>query len=307
MIPKHLPIAGPWEKLAVEIAATIGALLLPLAFFGGSSESSDRADVQTVPAIQPVQGQVTCSAWERGTAKVDDPFDVQGIELGKSFTANGVNSTYHVFAKGIDFSKPVRVVVRLHGDGAREYDVPNGLTTCLADAANRQNAIYVVPRTPDRNNSATWWEDIPRNREWLGALLDREIYPRFGLSAQDSVWVGYSGGAEMITYGILPYRPDWVGQSATMIGGGGAPRELNAPVSVEKRKQLDLAWAVGLDDDGRGDTFNALRSARAGAQFYRDAGFDRVSEVYPAGYDHVTIPQITILNQRLAGEPLALG
>ncbi|QGU01371.1 hypothetical protein CKALI_02410 [Corynebacterium kalinowskii] len=250
---------------------------------------------------------VQCSWWEKGAASVASPFGANGVELGKNFTSNGVRGNYHVFAEGIDFSRPVRVVVRLHGDGAREYDVADGLTACLADQANRHNAINVVPKSPDTVGSVTWWEDIPRNREWLGALLQQEIYPRFGLSAQDSVWMGYSGGAEMITYGILPRNSEWIGQSATMVGGGGAPHEVAVQPSAAQRENLELAWVVGLNDDGRDGTFNALGNARAGAEFYRSIGFARVQEAYPAGYDHVSVPQIKILDQRLSGEAISLG
>lgn len=293
-------------RSSIFAAVTISAMVFPQACYGGSSLSSDRSEVQ-VPQPTLNHSDVTCSNWEKGAVSVPSPYSVAGIELNKSFADQGVESNYHVFAKDIDFSKPVRVVVRLHGDGAREYNVPDGLTTCLANVANQHNAIYVVPKSPDRQGTETWWEDIPRNRAWLGALLQREIYPRFGLTVADSVWMGYSGGAELITYGILPYHPEWIGQSATMVGGGGAPHRLYAPVSPDQLKNVELTWTTGLDDDGRNDTYNALASARAGAQFYRGAGFVNVIEDYPAAYNHYNVPQIKALEQKLSGQTIKLG
>lgn len=293
------------RRTAVAASVAAAAVAFPQACYGGSSLSSDgRAGFPTPP---PPPQLVDCQVWQAGATAVNAPFGAQGVELNKSFTANGVKGNYHLFARGVDFSKPVRVVVRLHGDGGREYDNPDGLTSCLADVANRHNAIYVVPKSPDTVGSITWWEDIPRNRAWLGALLQQEIYSRYGLSAANSVWMGYSGGAEMLTYGILPRYPEWVGESATMIGGGGAPANVYNSATPEQKASVRLGWVTGLNDDGSDGSYNALASARAGAQFYRGQGFMRVSESYPPNVNHYTVPQLLALEQQLSGRDVKIG
>lgn len=245
---------------------------------------------------------VPCEEWGGPFPAVDSPYFASQGSLNQPFSSDGVISSYHLFDRGIDYSKPVRIVVRLHGDGAQEFDDPAGLTACLAAVANQHNAILVVPRSPDFA-TATWWEDIPTNRRWLGELLAQRIFPRFGLRATDTVWVGYSGGSEMLTAGILPHNPEWVGLGALMISGGSAPESVEKPASGEQLATLPLAWIVGANDHGEDNDFDAVAAARSGAQFYRDQGFERVTDSYLEELDHYDMPQADILEQFLGELP----
>lgn len=238
--------------------------------------------------------------WGSTKAEAASPFDDENVQLAVPFRYNGITSTYHLFAQDIDYSRPVRLVVRLHGDGAEEFDEPDGRATCLADVANRNNAIFLEPRTPDAVD-VSWWEDIPANMEWLGGLLEQEIYPKLGLGPADTVWLGYSGGAELLTYGILKEHPEWLGPTVIMISGGGSPESVAVEASEEQRANMDLTWVTGDQDDGRDDSFDALGQSTRGADFFRSQGFQHITEVYPMGYDHGNLPHPLILEQKLSG------
>lgn len=138
------------------------------------------------------------------------------------------------------------------------------------------------------------WRRLGPNLHWLTALLTEEILPLDGVDPTNIWWYGYSGGAEMISYGILPAAHGLVTGGAVLLGGGGAPDDFDDDgPSPAVRRSLPLTWVVGDRDDGTtsDDGFNALAAARAGSRWYRSRGFDRARlEVVP-GRDHYTVPQ----------------
>lgn len=309
------------------VAATAAAVMVTPLLLGLSSGSSDGPanrlpSIPQLPApLQPAPGSVPgntdCAKYglaaDNPAAELKsiyaDPanpsFDrpAPGVELNKTYTINGVTSQYHLFTRGVDFSKPVGVVVRLHGDGAHEFDEPGGLTACLAGVAAQHNMIYVVGKSPDRSGTVTWWEDIPTNRAWLDGLVHREVKSKVNYDPANVYWMGYSGGAEMLTYGILPRYADWVTRGAMMLGGGGAPGQMYALPSATTLANADLTWVTGMNDIGAtAGSFNALEAARAGAEFYRSQGFQRVSELWAAEQDHYSLPHAMLLEQKLSGE-----
>ena len=136
--------------------------------------------------------------------------------MNQPLDVHGIRSRYHVFARGVDFSKPVGVVMRLHGDGAYEYDHPEGLLNCMASVAASHNMILVAPRTPDHEGTRTWWENIGESSEWLSGLISqlREDYDN--VDTHNMWWMGYSGGAELISYGLLAQEPENITAGAIM-------------------------------------------------------------------------------------------
>lgn len=219
------------------------------------------------------------------------------------FTHDGRTSPYRVYDSGIDPEQPVGLLIRLHGDGGYEFDEAQRFMACLAAQANSHNLIVVNPRTPSAD--LTWWTEIRPNTAWLKSLHHFLLvdYPEID---KDSVWwMGYSGGAEIITYGLLPTETGIVSGGAIMIGGGGAPTwDADIVATPEQRRSLPLIWSTGRYDTGDDPAadFDALTAASRGSLFYRQQGFQRVTMDFMREADHFTIDQINVLADTLHRE-----
>ncbi|WP_051077985.1 hypothetical protein [Corynebacterium lubricantis] len=222
------------------------------------------------------------------------------VALGQSLTdSNDITSHYHVFAHEIDRSEPVGLLVHLHGDGAAEFDSPNGFAACAANVAAQHNLITVIPHTPDTQQE-TWWHQLSVNQHWLNALVD-QLITDYDLDAEKIWWSGYSGGAEMISYSLLHANPDIVTGGAIMFAGGGAPVDQDPTFEAHYQQTTPLYWVVGSNDDGTtsDDGFNAIRAVRRGSHWYEDQGFDNVHTEIVEGHDHYTLPKIDLIAEIL--------
>ena len=223
---------------------------------------------------------------------------VKGISLDQHFSSDGVSGRYHVFARGIDYSKPVGLVVRLHGDGAEEYAKPWGMLNCMAQVAASHNAILLVPLTPDPAEDLTWWKEMDSNRPWLMDLVQQRLPESFPIDRDRVWWMGYSGGAEMLSYGVVPENLDAVTGGAIMVGGGGAPRYATLRPTAEQAQHTPLYWTVGARDDGTDprEPFDARSAAVEGSAWYERHGFAGVRLSVMNGHDHYTVPQVGLLD-----------
>lgn len=213
-------------------------------------------------------------------------------------------SEYHLFTDGVVFddpAQPVGVVVRLHGDGDDEYRNPAGLLASLARVAASHNMVFVAPMTPHRRRGKTWWRKLYPNIRWLRAFIQDAVLTIPGVDPTRIWWMGYSGGAEMISYGIVPSAQELVTGGAVLLGGGGAPDALDAPL---RSASVPLTWVVGEQDDGTTseDHFDALSAARDGSAWYRAEGFTNVRLDILPGRDHFTLPQPEILARALMSQ-----
>jgi poly(3-hydroxybutyrate) depolymerase len=205
---------------------------------------------------------------------------------------------------------PAGVLVHLHGDGAGEFsrggdEGPAESTLAeLAQVAASRDMVLIAPRTPDRSAGETWWRRLGTNVDWLTALVADRVGNGTGPGAANIWWSGYSGGAEMLSYGILRSAPEWVTGGAVMMAGGGAPDDM--PVSAAGNPTVPLRWYVGdLDDGSRSvDGFDALSAAREGAAWCRRVGAGDVGLEVLTGVAHLDFPQADVLDRVLpsAGE-----
>ena len=242
----------------------------------------------------PVQEARTISVGSGGTGGALT--DVTGI----SFTAtNGYASKYHLYAAGLDWSKPVGLVVHFHGDGAFEYKNPTnawslgGPNGLIAQAKDR-NMVLVVPFTPDdgAGRDLTWWEwygkeENPRYAKDLIAY----VLGRYNLDKK-KIWLsGFSGGSQFITRYLLPhfgFELGILGGGFIAFGGGGAPAASFAPYNPPFKGAWHCRWVAGANDNGSepGDGFNAIAAANAGAAWYAAQGFATEVTLIPGkGHD----------------------
>ncbi|MDO5076541.1 hypothetical protein [Corynebacterium sp.] len=229
------------------------------------------------------------------------------VDLNQTFEFEGIEGRYHLFARNIDYSKPVGFIVRLHGDGGFEFSYPNNLPNCLAAVAESYNMVILAPESPitsESNNELTWWQDIPTKRKWVLALVREKIEQTNNVDRNNIWWMGYSGGAEFISYGLLNHRTDLVTGGTIMVGGGGAPKEQQLrDLDDTKRKEVPHYWVVGTEDDGTDPKtpFNARRAATEGEEFYRQHGFTATSRTELQHINHLNLPQAAILDRSLDG------
>lgn len=201
---------------------------------------------------------------------------------------------------------PSGVLVHLHGDGAAEFalngeggDGGEPTLTEIAQVAASRNMVLIAPRTPDHRRGETWWRRLDRNLGWLNALVNDRVHDENGLDPGNVWWSGYSGGAEMLSYGILRSAPELVTGGAVLMAGGGAPEEMPDPDADPVT--VPLRWYVGdLDDGTRSiDGFDALSAAAEGSAWHRAAGAESVELHTLPGVAHLDFPQAEVLDRVL--------
>lgn len=223
--------------------------------------------------------------------------------LNQTFTNGAKTSDFHLYAAGRPSSGKKGLVVQLHGDGAGEFDDPNGGTLAgYNTAAKDQGMILLAPRTPDRSGSWTWWEN-QSSPVWLLDLLDF-IRTKYSIDETKIWFMGYSGGAEVQTYWLLSDYSHRLGSGGNiMLGGGGADGLVfsRQPTAAFKAAQR-LHWAVGALDTDDGEGFNAVAASLGGYNRYRTEGFANTSRELIPGEGHLQSEDDgpRILTERLA-------
>ena len=252
-------------------------------------------DPVIVPPPAPTPGMV-CPSNGTGGGFTD--------QLNQSFTApDGATSQFHIYAAGIDQSKPVGVVVQLHGDGAYEFGRPTaGKLLAMSAIAEQRNMILISVKSPDRSGSVTWWENPSVNVPFLQSLLETQVYGKYNIE-KNRVWLsGYSGGAEFISlYYVKRQHQTFCGGGALISGGGSVTQASpTIPFTQGFKDSFKLHFYTG-QDDGAGSpiSFNGFQAAQTGAAQWRDRGFN-VSTEFPAGIDHYELDEPKVLSEQLA-------
>lgn len=198
--------------------------------------------------------------------------------------SRGVQSYYHMYADGIDWSKPVGVLYYLDGDYFSESPQhsqvmqPNGaMLKSVAKNANNKNLVLVAPKTPSASTKAngwTWWEKGNTNAKWFHDLAI--ALQKKGKLDTDNTWLaGYSGGAELISFDLMTQnRTKWMtGGGAILIAGGGSGSNTK-PHSANKN--IPMTWYAGSKDTSgqtNPPTWSALNAAKQGQKTYKNAGY----------------------------------
>ena len=251
------------------------------------------------PAAQPAQtAQATQAASGVAATRTNQTF--------LSYTSPaGTTSQYHVYAEGVDFSKPVGVVFYFDGDYWRNdqskvYD-PSGELAQMAASAAAQNMLFVPVISPDANRydaGVTWWEDMERNGEFFRSFASSFIAAN-GVDSSNVWTMGYSGGAEFITYELNTKPQTWRnGGGSIMVAGGG----LDEGTPSAALKSQPMFWYAN-SNDGTGETYPQTWSARGavegGYNAYRNAGYTNASATVLNGSGHFDYNFSQILSNSL--------
>lgn len=234
------------------------------------------------------------------------PQPASATQLHAPFSAsNGMSGNYHVIDDHVDYSRPVGLIVQLHGDGAGEFqNYPNGhgKLTQIQPVAQRHNMVLLSARTPSfEEGDHTWWAgNGTAKSDYLAELINAVAYGNYPVDRSRVWFSGYSGGAEQLTYHFLSRHLGLVsGGGALMTGGGGARGLLNSP--LQTRPNFRLHWLTGTDD--RTTSFCGTCAAATGIAHYVPQGFIRSTIDVRPGYDHYELQGLEagVLDQLISG------
>lgn len=210
-----------------------------------------------------------------------------------TYTSNNITSKYHLYASGLDWTKPVGLIV--YTDGSGEYGLKNPNSTYLLGGSNgliavakRNNMVLLTPLAPGGGctdgDGSCWY--LPssgitaaQKTAWSAALI-KYVQSQYPLNLNKVVLAGYSSGAQWTTEFIGPrYASSLMTDGLLLaISYGGQP--ILTPTWTQTFKEnVNVFWNVGDKDPawrgaGRYD-------ADSGYQWYRNAGFQTKITVVP--------------------------
>lgn len=224
--------------------------------------------------------------------------------LNQSFSSGGMTSTYHVYASGINTTKPIGLLMYADGSGGYGFDHPSSTyllagTNGLVNVAKQHNYILVVPNAPAPNCNGTgapgasysdncWFNTsgTPTSAQkaaWSSALMTK-IKGQYNIELNKVAIGGYSSGAQWASELFMPQFGE--AQSvdlAIMISFGGQP--ISAPnFSAAYKGATVLTWDVGTADASGGYS-TSPSGGRGGYTWYTNAGF-KTDHLWVTGEDH---------------------
>ena len=300
---------APKSLFTSTVQPTLSQVAVQIRQQAEQSKQTQQAPATT--AVQPIQKTYTAQATQaaqpaQATQAASGVAATRTNQTFLSYTSPaGTTSQYHVYAEGVDFSKPVGVVFYFDGDYWRNdqskvYD-PSGELAQMAASAAAQNMLFVPVISPDANRydaGVTWWEDMERNGEFFRSFASSFIAAN-GVDSSNVWTMGYSGGAEFITYELNTKPQTWRnGGGSIMVAGGG----LDEGTPSAALKSQPMFWYAN-SNDGTGETYPQTWSARGavegGYNAYRNAGYTNASATVLNGSGHFDYNFSQILSNSL--------
>jgi hypothetical protein len=206
--------------------------------------------------------------------------------------ANGLKSAFHLYAS-LDTSKPIGLVVWLHGDGAYDFSHTADPVRKMAALAKNYNMAFLAVKTPA--SDVTWWTNPGPNQAFLADLLNKEVFTKYNIDRSRVLLAGYSGGAEFLA-------SDFISGSAasTLCGGGALLFGCGSPPSERSSTPFNANFVTNFKFHfytGQADEY--LSNAKRGSQYFMSKGFAVTTE-FPPGINHTSIPFVTIFQNQLS-------
>ena len=240
--------------------------------------------LQPAPEPEPTREPTSAPAPGGSGGPLTDRFDVP-------FTAAGFTSTYHVYASGLDWDRPVGLLVYGDGSGGFGLDNPSssyllGGSNGLAAVARKHNLVLVVPEAPAPicDGYDNCWYDSANaagKAAWANVLVT-QVKSQYPIDEDRIVIGGYSSGAQWATRYFLPAHGE--AQSVDLVipvAYGGAPA-VPTHFSEAYTGNTVVSFDTGTADSAYS---TAAWGARGGHDWYTDAGF--VTDAHwPSGVGH---------------------
>lgn len=218
------------------------------------------------------------------------------------FTSNGYTSKYLLYTDGLNWTKPVGLLI--YTDGSGEFGLKHPKDTYLLAGkhgmiatAKKHNMVLLTPLSPNKNcadgDGSCWYQgDPPGYTKWAEALV-KQVESQYPIDKNRVAFGGYSSGAQLAT-------EYWVPSGAaqrTMISGvivaisfGGSPKMQEVAYTPDFKSNVHINWNVGSKDDSwakddptEGDKGNY--NGKAGYDYYTKIGFQTSVDIVK-GLDH---------------------
>jgi hypothetical protein len=199
-----------------------------------------------------------------------------------SYSNGQYTSRYHLYAAGLDWKRPVGLLV--YTDGSGEYGLKNpGSTYLLAgtngliNVAKRNNMVLLTPLSPNPacsdGDGSCWYLGDPRGYATWSAGLVKQVESRYNIAKNRVALGGYSSGAQWLTEYFAPggHAADIMTDGvAVAISYGGSPK-VTANFTPSFKANVHFNWNTG-DRDAAYTTTSAY-GVRAGYNWYTGNGF----------------------------------
>ncbi|MBM3210478.1 hypothetical protein FJZ39_04030 [Candidatus Saccharibacteria bacterium] len=239
------------------------------------------------PTPEPTPAPVT-NTGGTGGAKADQTF--------QTYSNGTYTSRYHLYAAGLDWSKPVGALI--YADGSGEYGLKNPSSNYLLSGADgliavakRNNMILLTPFAPntacsDGDGSCWYLGDPVGYTKWAESLVTN-IYGKYPIDTNRVAFGGYSSGAQLATE---YWTPSGAAQR-TMTDGvvvaisyGGAPLMTQTSTGADFKSKVHFNWNTGDKDEAytRTDKYGV----QAGYNAYTNSGYATSLDLIPGlGHD----------------------
>lgn len=212
------------------------------------------------------------------------------------FTNSKYTSEYHLYAAGLDWSKPVGLL--LYTDGSGEFGLKHTSDTYLMAGSNgmiaiakKNNMVLLTPFSPnkacaDGDGSCWYMGDPPGYIKWAEDLVVF-IQSQYPIDKSRVAVGGYSSGAQFTTEWWVPSGA----AQRTMTGGvivaisyGGSPKMTETTYTAAFKSNVFMRWDVGSSDDAYQN--DGEFDAKSGFDYYTSKGFQTSLNLIPGqGHD----------------------
>lgn len=201
----------------------------------------------------------------------------------QTFTGSKYTSKYHIYASGLDWSKPVGMMI--YADGSGEYGLKNpGSTYLLAgtdgliNVAKRNNMLLLTPFSPntvcaDGDGSCWYMGDSVGYAKWAEELV-AHVQSQYNIEKDRVAFGGYSSGAQLATEWWVPSGA----AQRTMTDGvivaisyGGSPKMTEVAYDSNFKSKVHMNWNVGANDPAY--TNDGSYDAKSGYDAYTSKSF----------------------------------
>lgn len=201
----------------------------------------------------------------------------------QTFTGSKYTSKYHIYAAGLDWSKPVGMMI--YADGSGEYGLKNPSSTYLLagtdgliNVAKRNNMLLLTPFSPntacaDGDGSCWCMGDSVGYAKWAEELV-KSVQSQYDIEKDRVAFGGYSSGAQLATEWWVPSGAAQRTMSdgvIVAISYGGSPKMTEVTYDSTFKSKVHMNWNVGSNDSAY--TGDGSYDAKSGYDAYTSKSF----------------------------------